>query len=66
MTAPARRLHLVEPAGDRLRRLFEHEDALLAELAQVRAWQIDARDEYAAEEGLLIRPGLRALREILA
>lgn len=41
---------------------FAREDALLAELREVRAVQVEARNDYAEAHGLLIRPGVRALR----
>lgn len=67
MTALRNPLHLVtaEPAEARLRRLFATEDALLAELAEVRSEQRQARNLYAEERCLLIRPGLRVLREVM-
>lgn len=66
--APARkpRLVTVEPSPEAmLRVLFDREDALLAELAAVRAEQRVARNDYAAERGLLMRPGLDQLRKVL-
>jgi hypothetical protein len=48
-----------------LRRLFAREDELLAELATVRAEQREARNLYASERRLLMRPGLEQLRKVL-
>ena len=63
------KLKLVSDEGPdadmRLRALFAREDELLAELAKVRARQVEARNDYASERGLLIRPGLRTLKEVL-
>ena len=66
MASEATRLCAVSPSPEsELRRLFREEDALLARLAEVRREQIGHRNDYAAERHLLIRPGLRALREVL-
>lgn len=54
-----------ESPEHRLRSLFTREDELLAELARVRVEQREARNTYASEHGLLIRPGLDALRKVL-
>lgn len=63
---PSRRLVAIAPSTEsRLRKLFEREDELRAELALVEFEQRDARNQYAAEHGLLVRPGLRALRDVL-
>lgn len=53
------------PAEHRLRQLFRREDELLAELADVRAEQRNARNEYASGHGLLMRPSVDALRRRL-
>ena len=59
-------LHIVEQsAAARLRRLFAEEDALLAQLARVRADQRNARNSYAEELGLLMRPSLAAVRKVV-
>ena len=59
-------LHIVEQSAEqRLRVLFAREDALKAELAAVREEQRIARNDYADERRLLIRPGLEALRKVL-
>jgi hypothetical protein len=49
----------------RLRSLFARENELLAELAQVREEQRVARNDYASERGLLMRPSLEALRKVV-
>lgn len=62
----ALRLAAVAPSPEsRLRAAFAREDALLAELRQVRAEQVAARDDYASAHGLLMRPSVRALRGVL-
>lgn len=65
-----RTLRVVDPdiapsSEHRLRRLFAREDELLAELAKVRAEQREARNDYASERGLLMRPGLAQVRKVL-
>ena len=65
MTAPARLHALPPPCEQELRRLFAEEDALLVELAEVRAAQREARNAYSSERGLLVRPGLAALRKVV-
>lgn len=62
---PALRIIEAESAEARLRRLFAAEDALLAELARVRDEQRLARNDYASERGLLMRPSVDALRKVL-
>ena len=62
---PALRIIEAESAEARLRRLFAAEDALLVELARVRDEQRLARNDYASERGLLIRPSVDALRKVL-
>lgn len=54
-----------ESADERLRTLFAREDALLAELARVREAQREARNDYASERGLLMRPSVEALRKVV-
>lgn len=49
----------------RLKALFGREDELLAELAKVRAEQTEARNRYAEERGLLLRPSIAAIRKVL-
>lgn len=53
------------PIEYRLRALFAREDELRAELARVRDEQRLARNDYASERGLLIRPSVDALRKVL-
>ena len=63
---PVRNLRLVESEEDRLRRLFAREDELLAELAQVRAEQREARSDYAVRERLLMLPSMDQVRKVVA
>ncbi len=66
MNNPARQLRAVTPSPEsRLRAGFAREDALLEDLAQVRAEQRLARNDYAAEHGLLMRPSVESLRKVL-
>lgn len=61
------RLRSVKPSPEsRLRASFAEEDRLIDELARVRAEQREARNDYAGEHGLLIRPGLEQLRKVLS
>lgn len=53
------------PTEHRLRALFAREDELRAELAKVRAAQVDARNDYASERGLLMRPSVETLRKVV-
>lgn len=62
---PALHIVPVEPADDRLRALFVREDDLLAELARVREAQRLARNDYASERGLLMRPSVESLRKVV-
>lgn len=63
---PARRLAAVPPTPEQdLRRLFLAEDALRQQLAEVDAEQKAARNAYAAERGLLVRPSVASLRKVL-
>jgi predicted kinase len=52
-------------AAARLRALFAREDELRKELAQVEAEQREARNLYAAERGLLVRPSVASVRKVL-
>lgn len=62
----ARNLHAVPQCpASRLRTLFAEEDRLRAELARVEAEQRQARNDYAAERGLLMRPSVASLRKVL-
>jgi hypothetical protein len=63
MTAPA--LRIVETPEDELRRLFDAEDAMIAELAEIRQAQNDARKRYADKHGLLVRPSMATIRKAL-
>lgn len=56
---------LPESPEQRLRSLFAEEDALLSKLADVRAGQKVARNDYAAAHGLLLRPSVEGLRKVL-
>jgi hypothetical protein len=63
---PATKLRAVTPSPEQqLRTLFTREDELLAELARVREEQRAARNDYASERGLLMRPSLEALRKVV-
>lgn len=64
MTRPAAKLHLVQPSSEQmLRDLFDCEDDLLDQLHRCRRTQKEVRQRYAKERGLLILPGLEALRK---
>ena len=66
MPEAATKLRAVPPTPEhRLRASFRREDELLSELAKVRAEQRLARNDYAAEHGLLLRPSVDALRKVL-
>lgn len=65
MTAHPKLAIVAESAEHRLRRYFAREDELLAELAEVRARQREARNIYASERGLLMRPSVEALRKVV-
>ena len=62
-TLPARETSLPE---EMLRSLFAEEARLLAELERVREDQRSWRNAYAEAQGLLMRPGMDALRRTLA
>ena len=52
-------------ADERLRSLFRREGALRAELSRVLAEQKQARNAYAEERGLLMRPSVDTLRKVV-
>lgn len=65
-STPPRPLAAVPQSPEQtLRQLFAEEDEALALVKRIRAKQALARNDYAAEHGLLMRPGLEQLRKVL-